>query len=127
MTYEEEDYRVKNAREGRAFYLPGRTVEEIAADTAKEAERRAQVSSRTVALKVAEWEALDTAIPDVIEILFDVGRVFSMLAWTDDLDNPGINSIMRIAARAVRSMEGKEIDALDRLDTGVRHATKGGQ
>ena len=34
MTYEEEDYRVKNAREGRAFYLPGRSVEEIAADAA---------------------------------------------------------------------------------------------
>jgi hypothetical protein len=60
-------------------------------------------------------------------MLFDVGRVFFMLAWTDDLDNPGINSIMRIAARAIQSIEGKEIDALDRLDTGIRHATRGGQ
>ncbi|WP_113911168.1 hypothetical protein [Roseovarius dicentrarchi] len=27
-----EDYRVKNAREGKAFYLPGKTVEEIRAE-----------------------------------------------------------------------------------------------
>jgi hypothetical protein len=34
MSIEGEDYRVKNAGEGRAFCLPGRSVEEIAADAA---------------------------------------------------------------------------------------------
>jgi len=86
MTLETEDYRARNAREGRAIYVPGRTVKEIAADAAREAERRARVCARTVSLPNAISEARDTAIPDTIEFVGDVRNVCTMLSSSDDLD-----------------------------------------
>lgn len=121
----QEDYREKNAREGKAFYLPGKTVEEIEAGRVKAEERRAKHSARIVTLSEGEWDGVDTALPDVIELLNDVGNVFSMLAWTEDLDWPEFNSMMRMAARAVRSFEENELAVLDRLDTGIRQAKQG--
>lgn len=121
----DEDYRVKAARAGHAIYVPGKTPDEIAAKAAKASAHEAQKVSRVVELTNAQWSELDTAIPDVIELCGDVGNVFLELAYREDLDQPPVNSIMRLASRAVRSMERKEIEALDRLDTAIRHAKEG--
>jgi hypothetical protein len=126
MTMETEDYRAKNAREGRAVYVPGRTVEETAADAAREAEHKARVLARSVSLPNAIWEALDTAIPDTIEFVADAKNVLIMVSSLDDLDQPGINSLMRIAAKAAHAFEENELVALDQLDTGIRSARNGG-
>lgn len=113
----DHEWRLKMAAEGKAYYRPGKTVaESIAAET----ERRTLLSRRTVGLTAEEWNCLDTAIPDIIELLHDVRNVFLDLSYTDDLDKPGVNSILRLAGRAVQSMENKEIQVLDRLDTAVR-------
>lgn len=82
---------------------------------------------RTLVLSDDEWSALDTAIPDTIEILNDVANVLFTLSYEADLDQPGVNSMLRLAARAVQSMEGKEVAALERLDFAIRHSTHGGQ
>ena len=66
---------------------------------------------------------IDTGIPDIIELLQDVRNVFFDRAYASDLDQPGVNSIMRLAARAVMSMEDNEARVLDRLDHVLRHAS----
>lgn len=78
--------------------------------------------SRTIALSEDEWSSLDTAIPDIIETLQDLYFVMHSLSYEKDLDQPQVNSTLRLAARAVRSMEDKEVRALDRLDHVIRHA-----
>ncbi len=125
MTVETEDHRAKNAREGRAVYVPGRTAEEIAADAAREAGRKARVFARTVSLPNTIWEALDTAIPDTIEFVADARNLFLMVSSLDDLDQPGVNALMRIAAKAAHAFEENELAALDQLDTGIRSARNG--
>lgn len=59
-----------------------------------------------------------------MEVLFDVRNVFNELAYADDLDQPWVNSMMRLAARAVQGMEDKEILALDKLDASIRNAAE---
>ena len=122
MTGEPEDYRVKNAREGKAFFSPGRSVEERNAITAKERAEASEVQIRTIALTAQQWSLIDTAIPDLIKLLDDVYHVFFHLAYEDDLDWPWVNSSMRLAARGIQSFQAKEIAVLDKLDFAIRHA-----
>ena len=87
---------------------------------------RSQKSSRTIELTNAEWSTIDTAVPDVIELLDDVRNVFFDLAYQEDPDRPGVNAMMRLAARAIKSMEDKELHALERLDLAIRHSRREG-
>lgn len=75
-------------------------------------------------ISAALWLELDTAIPDIIEMVSDVRYIFFDLAYQEDLDKPGINSMMRLAARALLSFEGKELQALDQLDGIIRRSEK---
>lgn len=93
---------------------------------AAEAERRAGLAPRSVALTDEEWSAIDTAIPDVLEMVADVRNVFHDLAYQSDLDQPWVNSMMRLASRAIASMEHKELRVLDRLDAAIRHSDRKG-
>ena len=68
---------------------------------------------------------MDTALNDIIEMVSDVRKFSWDMAYQDDLDKPAINSMMRLAARALLSFEGKEISVLDALDTVIRHSKKG--
>ena len=96
MTDTSEDYRVKNAREGKVI----KTVAEVVEQMAKADAHKAQLETRELALSIAQWSELDTAIPDIILIVSDVRNVFFDMAYQEDLDKPGINSMMRLAARA---------------------------
>lgn len=109
---DQEDYRVKNAREGKARYVPGKMADDL---IAAETERQKRLSHRKIGLTAEEWSGIDTAIPDIIEIMSDVRNVLFDLSYMQDLDVPGVNSIMRLAGRAVQSMEDKEIRVLERL------------
>lgn len=110
-----EDYREKNAREGKAIYVPGKTPEQIA---------EAELSSRKVALTNKEWSVIDTAIPDIIEMLYDFENLCTHLAYEDDLDALWVNSTVRLCARAVRSVEARELAVLQKLDYAIRHAER---
>ena len=74
----------------------------------------------TIEVTEADLSALDTAIPDTIELLNDVGNLLWMLAYTDDLDQPEINSVLRLAAKAVRSAESRDIAVIERFSAAVR-------
>ena len=121
----DHEWKTKMAAEGKAIYIPGKTVAEVVRQTAKTNADANHTVSRELALSNAQWSELDTAIPDVIEMVSDVRNVFYEIAYQEDLDKTSINSMMRLAARALLSFEGKEIVALDQLDNAIRHAKKG--
>ena len=73
----------------------------------------------------SDLTALDTAIPDTIELLSDVGNILWMLADSDDLDRAEVRSVMRLAAKAVRSAEGRDVAVIERFDRGVRNFKRG--
>ena len=81
--------------------------------------------ARSITLTEGAWSALDTASPDIIKTLQDVHVVMHRLSCEKDLDQPTVNSTLRLAARAVRRMEDKEVHALERLDHVIRHANPG--
>jgi len=113
------------ASEGKAIYLPGKSVEEMKAELAAEAKAGERLSSWVITLSKQDWSAIDTAIPDTIEILHDVRCLLHSMAYEEDLDQPWVNAALRLAARAVQSMEEKEVATLDRLDAAIRK-TNGG-
>ncbi len=90
---------------------------------AAEATRLAQPQSRTVTLSNGDWRALDTALCYTVEMIHDARNVFDMIAWTDDLDRPGVASMMRLAGKALLAMVDREIPVLERLDDSIRHTT----
>lgn len=122
----DHDWKMPMAAEGKAVYVPGKTAAEMAADAAREAEDRARLMSRDITLTNQQWNAVDTAIPDVIGAMYDVKNVFSLFAWADDLDAHSVNSVLRLCARAIESMADKELEVLDSLDKELRAARKGG-
>lgn len=121
----DHEWKTKMAAEGKAIYVPGKTVAEMAEQTAKASAQKAQLEARELALSNAQWSELDVAIPDIIEMVSDVRNVFWDMAYQECLDKPSINSMMRLAARALLSFEGKEIEAFDQLDSAIRRSQKG--
>lgn len=104
----DHEWKLKMAAEGKAIYIPGKTAEEIKAEMAAKAEGLARKSRRIITMTVGEWNAIDTATVDVMEILLDVRYVLNELAYAVDLDQPLVNSMTRLAARAVQGLEDKE-------------------
>lgn len=119
MMVKKEDCRVKNAREGKAIYVPGKSLEEMEAE---EAERQTRLSCRLVDLTDAEWSMIDTAIPDVLELLNDVRNVFDDIAYMDGLDRPGVNSMLRLAGDHQRPEPGP---CLSGLQSDLQHRLSG--
>ena len=120
----DHEWKTKMAAEGKAVYIPGKTVAEVVRETAKASAEVNQTVSRKVKISAALWSELDTAIPDIIEMVSDVRNIFFDLAYQEDLDKPGINSMMRPAARALLSFEGKELQGRDQLDGIIRRSEK---
>ena len=121
----DHEWKLKMAAEGKAVYLPGKSVEEMKAELLAETAAKEGQSSRVITLPQEDWSAIDTAIPDTIEILHDVRCLLHSMAYEEDLDQPWVNAALRLAARAVQSMEEKEVATLDRLDAAIRK-TNGG-
>lgn len=80
--------------------------------------------SRLVTMTEEEWDLIDTGLPDTLELLTDVRNVMWKLCYAQDLDQPWVNSMLRLAGRAVMSMEEKEFRVIDRLDAAIRQARK---
>ena len=125
----DHQWRLKMADEGKALYIPGKTIEQVKAERKAAEEQAASLSARTIAMTGYDWDVLSTAIPDVVEVLHDLRNLLEMSALADfiGISKSQTASMMRLAARAVGSMENREIEALDRLDHTIRHAIDGGQ
>ena len=80
------------------------------------------LQSRIIALSEDDWNIAVDGTLDVIELLNDLRNVLWDLSYAKDLDQPGVNSILRLAGRAAQSLEAKEIPVLDRLAHACLHA-----
>lgn len=124
----DHEWWLKMAAEGKALYLPGKTVEEMKAAMEERKMSEATLERRSIELKKAEWAALDMAIPNLIEVLHDTRRALeeygNSIGYSIDPGPTEVAGFMRLVARAIQSMN-EEIQLIDRLDTVIRHSSKG--
>lgn len=117
----ETDYRVENAKVGRAFYLPGKTVGEVAAErTEREAAANRPVQ---VTLTEAQAKAAEVEIAAVPHLLWDVANALDLLEGgimtrCIDPEDPGIQAILGALKEQLR----RKADALDPLFENVAKA-----
>ncbi len=123
----DHEFKTRMAAEGKAIYVPGKTVAEVKAAQAAESARRAQPKLLALELSEEQFDALDLAIPEACELIADAGRIFSFLvggyvSGRIDPEDVGAHSIMRMAAKALNGAETREIAALDMIEQKLRHA-----
>lgn len=122
---EQEDYRVKNAREGKAFYIPGRPVEEVKAEIAakRKQENDAMPSHKFTAEENTRY--LD-ALDEVVRCIDQAENVFALLAriqMEGDFDGHfGLSAMPALASKALASMADKEMEHLSELAARLRTA-----
>jgi hypothetical protein len=118
---EEEDYRVKNAREGRAIYVAGKSVEETKAGLA------ATDAWVTLTLTAAEAGQLERATEELPYLLHHAEAVFALLHSgfvNGDLDgHSGVISLMELCSRAFRHAVATEGHTIEQFDMKLRAAT----
>ena len=118
-----EDYRVKNAREGRALYVPGRSVEEVKAIMAAE-QAAADAKVPPIRFTAAEVALFTRALGDVSIRMAEAEHVFALLARIledGDLDGHfGIAAMASLASKALGAMGDKELEALEHLTSRLR-------
>lgn len=128
-TESDHQFKTRMAAEGRAIYIPGKTLEEMRAEQAAEEERRNKLVSVTLDLTEDTLSRLDTVLPDMCELINDAAAVFAFLAdglTTESIDReyPATWSVMRLSARALRMAESQELPAIDKLDAALRGAQR---
>lgn len=122
-TETDHEFRLRMAREGRAIYLPGITVEEVRAKAA----RKTKPKPLTLGLSDDELDVLDKALPDLMALVSDAGRAFDLLAagfalGHFDSDDAGVRALMRLSSRALTLAEDRELAAVDALDMKLRQS-----
>lgn len=120
----DHEWRLKQAAEGKALYIPGKSVEQMKAQMAAEAAQGQSLIPVAFEMAEVEFRALDTAIPDAMDLISDAGFAFATLA-DNTLGNvdPGLSALMRLAARALKNAVDREVLALDRLDRKLREVS----
>lgn len=121
----DHEWRLKQAREGKAIYIPGKTTAQVKAERAAAAAAAAKMHTLSLDLSEADLEALDTALDDLAHTVRDAERVFTFLAdgigcRSIDPECPGLPAMMRLAALALRGMEDRELRTLGTLDNELR-------
>lgn len=114
-----EDYRVKNAREGKAIYVPGKTDAEIRAA----AEIPAPVAlTREKALKLAD------RIEDTTHLLYNAEAICRFLAeLLEDGDyrgHLGVSAVLTLAGRALQEAGDDHATDLEHHIRQLREAGK---
>lgn len=122
--HEEEDYRIKNAREGKALYIPGKSVDAIKAELAtKKAEADALV--KPLKLTADEVVAYADAIGTVCIRVNQAENVFALLArihQDSDYDQHyGLADMADLAAAALAALGNAELDTLNKLSARLEH------
>ena len=96
----EEDYREKNAREGRAIYIKGKTTKEIQ----HEKEKEATMQNATIQMSEADVQKFSTALEGVVYSFSNASAVFALLQRGVEggyfgEDDPGVIAICEIASK----------------------------
>ncbi|MBV2360989.1 hypothetical protein KUH32_14580 [Thalassococcus sp. CAU 1522] len=126
----DEDYRVKNAREGRALYVPGKTAEE---DHAEAAKRRIEGMTVQHRLKLDftkdEFAAVSSAADNVGAYLWEAASAFDLLA--DGIDHGAfsandarLGATLRLLGLALEQRQAKAGDVLAMFGIRLRGAAE---
>jgi hypothetical protein len=120
----DHEFRARMAAEGRAVYVPGKTADQVRDGMA----RRARPVPLALELSADELERLNAALPDAMLLIEDSAAALTFLA--DGLvsgmiehPEPGLLSVLRLSARALRTAGERELMALDMLDQRLRQAS----
>lgn len=122
MTSIEEDYRVKNAREGKAFYQPGKTVEQI---NAAEGQRMLRVQLTMTDEQATRFcDSLDdvTYLYENAASLFDLIQEGAVDGWSG-ANHPGIVAACEFASIALRHKAETDGEAVHGLGNMLKVAT----
>ncbi|NEX47734.1 hypothetical protein [Pseudotabrizicola algicola] len=122
MQADQEDYRVKNAREGRAIYVPGKSAEEMKAIIAAE---KAEADAKVPPLKLTAEEA--TTFADAIDTvcirMSQAENVFALLARIQQdgeyEGHHGLADMAHLAAAALGALGNSELDTLNKLSNRI--------
>ncbi|WP_439526863.1 hypothetical protein [Roseovarius mucosus] len=125
MPATEEDYRVKNAREGRAIYSPGKTVEEIKAE-------QSTLRALRVELKMTDDQAnrFCDSLDDVAFLYTSAANLFDLIqegasSGFAGSDHPGIVAACEFASIALRHKAETGGEAVNDLGRMLKSATIG--
>lgn len=116
----DHEWRLKMAAEGRAFYRPGRSAEEVRAELS--APDRETI---TLTITLRQARALETAVVDLPELTYHAAAALDTLAAAmsvGSLDGNDLMPILALFARGLKSAETKEIAALEAFDPVLRKA-----
>ena len=128
QSWEEEDYRVKNAREGKAIFIPGRDAEDMKAE---EAMKRAAADAFVPPVQFTNDE-LDRYLEaaDELPVLLAraenaFGLICELLQGQDYCGHFGIGDLAYLASRAFASASEKEGEDIAQLGSRLRTAKSG--
>ena len=112
----EEDYRVKNAREGRAIYVPGKSVAETRAKLGLPPLEDDPVVSfgELFAHAKTEIAAINDLANDVQHIVGTLARSLEVLrkGVGDYIDESELDALLQIAGHFAKGAADKECDSL---------------
>lgn len=128
----DHEFRTRMAAEGRAIYVPGKSLDEIAERRASEEAARNAPRRLVIELTEEQISALDLALPDACELIWDAGHIFRLVesgitSGFMQPDDAGILSLLRVASRAMMQTEEHEIALLGMLDQKIRRAASDAQ
>lgn len=147
----DHEWRLKMAAEGKAFYLPGKSVEETRAglfgdrgrddeyvtipilsrvfnaSDVKEPVEPQDDTWLSINLSDEESDLIDTALPDAIDLIRDAGELLTFLSVGASLghfnsDDRGYAALLRLSVRSFKGAEYREIRALELLEDKYRRS-----
>jgi hypothetical protein len=122
----EEDYRVKNAREGKAIYVPGKAGRVAAANPAAKA---TMMQDATLRLPQERCEAFETALGEAGYAMSHAQDILTLLY--DLLDRPeipmGVRSMLYMCKIGFETFANREAALLFDLENQLRNARAAAQ
>lgn len=119
----DHEWRLRQAREGKAIYVPGKTDEEVRANMARKASKAA-ADLVEMSWTLDQALTLQKAASEAPYLLGNAGEVFALI-WSGlaggflDRNDAGLMAVLDLCSRAMRGAAEKEGKELDRLGTAL--------
>ena len=117
----DHEFKTRMAAEGRAIYIPGKTVEEFNA----EQKRKTKPKAITINLSEDDLTAILHALPNTFDLISDLGRAMTFLGCEGPLDvveASDVGATLRLFARAIEGGVARDLEPLFKLETKLRDA-----
>lgn len=134
----DHEWRLKMAAEGKAIYVPGRSVEEVKAEFAAGRKKQGikpkltktnsfeDLAMINLSITEEQYDEFQQATDEAAYLLAHAGNVFDLLYSVYGtglkLDDPGFGSMFALCGRAFANAAGKEGERLSQLDRILRAA-----